>query len=882
MKQSIQQILLILFLQIQLSTNQNTTNTNNPTYTTTIITNDIYDPDFHTFSCISNCDFCEEESKCAQCTEGYYLDTKLICTICPIHSNECGFYLNQILNYKCHTKKWDGSECPLIEAETIEKCDKEYYYESGTCIQCPFGCTRCVLSTVLKNYKSTVVKAVCLECAANMIPSGDDCICSPGTIMNTLSGKNRCLSCHDLYGVFCNKYDKKECFSCLHSGCAYSKTLKKCYCDRATEVGCKISNFLEVGFIKDKNCYCYDYNIDTSKSDKNKFTKSELDSAKCTITCDNAYGYAGIYACDWYSYKIPKDNIVTGKPLVLFNTKRKCDGEKNNEMLYYDETSQTCSYCNRINERCISCNDKGACLLFHDSVGTIFQAPCDNQMQIPTDEPSNKKKCRECKDLNIECKFYSPILKFGRKFCDVFEGCVNCDKYKCVECKNGYYLDYVNSELYVCRKCEVEYCSKCIAADICSECEFGYKVSVDGGVLRNLQDIVVQNQESPISSTASNTTSSNISKSNICILDPTREQCHEKYPNCKKCNVSECLKCLPGYKFYFNYKDTSINCTTLDSCELLFYKEPLSSKQMKKLENCERCDIYFGFCTKCREGYKLNLVYNTCTKEIIKCFENCNKCTTKQKCDVCRENTILTSDKSDCLKCGVYNTHCLECFVTGVCKVCENGYYKSSIYNRCLKCDSNCDRCNYSKRCNDCKRNYILNDGICLACNDVLRNCSECFNGKCNKCTFGYILDPVRNQCLKCSEYYKDCKNCLKNNSFINNLISELNKDGTCKLCEQGMYYNHNKRECISCISKFTFCTECNELKCTKCVDNALGNQTHCICAVGYDSFIGSCISDILITLIPVIISLILVILLSYLVYRIYKYYKEMESNNIT
>lgn len=95
------------------------------------------------------------------------------------------------------------------------------------------------------------------------------------------------------------------------------------------------------------------------------------------------------------------------------------------------------------------------------------------------------------------------------------------------------------------------------------------------------------------------------------------------------------------------------------------------------------------------------------------CEAGCERCSTPQRCVLCKLGMVLLGDKcvsgceegytevkGRCTPCA--DSHCSQCQATRRCDTCVEGYYLSS-YGLCQQCDEGCARCSGKGACLECR-----------------------------------------------------------------------------------------------------------------------------------------------------------------------------------
>ena len=209
-------------------------------------------------------------------------------------------------------------------------------------------------------------------------------------------------------------------------------------------------------------------------------------------------------------------------------------------------------------------------------------------------------------------------------------------------------------------------------------------------------------------------------------------------------------------------------------------------------KNCISCSS--GKCTKCIDGYNLNIDATEC---ILPCRLPCLNCyivNNAEVCTYCASPFTLSSglcildtscnDKATCTDCGVASnfylidgkcipcpliSNCLHCngFIPGQCVLCERGYFLTPEVadGQCSACSKECVTCSSTTTCLACKPGYTIlapaNTGICTACKSPCETC------------LGTI-----DQCMTCATSYKKIGwKCVSSETVVFSLVFAAVKD---------------------------------------------------------------------------------------------------------
>ena len=231
--------------------------------------------------------------------------------------------------------------------------------------------------------------------------------------------------------------------------------------------------------------------------------------------------------------------------------------------------------------------------------------------------------------------------------------------------------------------------------------------------------------------------------------------------------------------------------------------------------------------------YKLILSEPLCQEKQNYC-EKCNSLT--QLCIQCIYDSFIPNEQGGCTgKCQFGKNYCNECDnENNICKKCEGGFYPDNIGGCTIT--PNCEISNNGK-CDKCTEGYILigeesNFKICKNLNsDDLKNCKTInySNGLCKACQENYFLNKGDYKCTKTENCYESiygvCSSCIEGyylnikrgicqkveNTLFNckQTIDEIN----CDICNKN-YYLSEDGQC----SETIMCSKTNKNICEECI----------------------------------------------------------------
>ncbi|ELP89953.1 hypothetical protein EIN_300520 [Entamoeba invadens IP1] len=311
----------------------------------------------------------------------------------------------------------------------------------------------------------------------------------------------------------------------------------------------------------------------------------------------------------------------------------------------------------------------------------------------------------------------------------------------------------------------------------------------------------------------------------ITLVLVNSQECTVKH--CRQCGTDNCGSCINDYIL----KDNT--CV---------FKRDLF---------CE--ETFENQCTKCTDGYKMQLSTMTCVKGDELCLDyqvigsdlQCTSCkppmslTNSGECIDCSSTHkgcyLVTDDSCKCTRCkdGYYLNepqsacirvpNCLEIDTEtqGKCSMCIDGYYVDEKSKNCVQ--GNLEKCliySSANECEFCEENHFWTNGKCVErshcrVEDGIPDCEYCADGygiknnDCVKCPTG---------CDRCENNATSCEFCLEGYGMVNSVCKKCSDDNcnecdddtnTCQRCMNG-YTLTADNKCKAC-TKESKCKTCSE-----------------------------------------------------------------------
>ncbi|ELP93554.1 protein serine/threonine kinase, putative [Entamoeba invadens IP1] len=546
----------------------------------------------------------------------------------------------------------------------------------------------------------------------------------------------------------------------------------------------------------------------------------------------------------------------------------------------YQIVNRNTQKCSDFSEGCLLCSDNKCSSCATKYFLSSSSLKCEKcSVHIPNCETCIEDQCITCIG-NTRTLLDNTCVHCNERW----EGCVNCDNFKCTKCEDTKYyflngmcerllfyrfnskedevthLKGVLKDASKCLDCSTRKCKEC-TKERCSSC------------LEN----------------------SFLSSDHKCV------SCQEKIGNCLRCAdenaVTKCLLCAKGY--YAN-GSSCVKCDDTCGSEGCYQGKCISCKDHLIFDNSGNCvttpstckSSQSGYCTSCISGYYLYGAECITNEQSIPCKDiqikedvcvsakdiNCLKAVSN-KCETC--NTTVYKDGGICKTCPMYISNCQSCTTSSsgdpICGACRMGYFPEKMCRKCSTIDG-CQNCinvllagESARICTECKDGYFLDSDYCIKIPNCVsskeKNCLKCeidyfvLNGicinkdkqigclttdgiHCTSCSSGFYLSEATKICTLC--LVTNCTTCSTTGvcieCYTNNTLSSggcrncdiegcylcNNKDVTCLQCDKTHFIDvTNKSICKICSTKTDHCLECEE-KCTLCSEGYfLDTETH-------------------------------------------------------
>eukprot|EP00435_Cladocopium_sp_Y103_P027181 s1502_g6.t1 len=683
--------------------------------------------------CAENCSLCTSATVCQECRNSTYLTHYDWCEV----TCQDGWYHEGIEDIGRHCKACDPT-CNKCEAEDYctecksslyltsrhlceKTCPKGFYANrtravGGECETCPEQCTQCTSAST------------CSECRNGLFLTPDG-FCEDGCptghwakVGDPFGVGGTCPMCPENCHA-CNNLE--ECTVCRHFThlTAYGQCRSECpagyYENGTANIGGNCNrcpspcNLCETATVCTE-CAEASYLTHTGTCsykcpDGYHYEGTEEIGRFCKIcppTCVTCLGQGQCTLCQNYTYLTPDQTCEYTCP----------DGHYRQGIA---ETGNTCPACPGDMERCIN---------------TTYATECKNKRYL-----TPAAKCEEgCPD-----GFYRfGAGEVGRSCPRCSTNCTLCSNATtCHECQNGQYLTHTNwcdhecpDGYYkfgegdvgrICKACKAP-CNTCLGPDWCTECKQGMFLTPKGTCELSCPD-------GYWASVGAN------GVGGTCAICP--ENCAE--------------------------------CKTETACTVCTNNTYLHANECKD---------------RCPDGW-FHLGEDISSRECISCKPGCSQCSNQTWCSECKDGLFLTANgqcESTCPE-GFFNLPGTD-GIGGVCQLCAEICTKCEWWDQCLECKASKYLTHYKWCTKACPAGYF-EDGegevgrVCVACPD---NCNTCENSlHCTECKNNSYLTPMK-QCEG------ECPN-----AFFHEGFREVGR--TCQACSANCNQCLSATECLEC-----------------------------------------------------------------------------------
>ena len=551
--------------------------------------------------------------------------------------------------------------------------------------------------------------------------------------------------------------------------------------------------------------FYYDYEIKTTQNS----SIYNIDNPKINYGWELTQEGSCPYQC---MQCLSKDDCIRCRPHYIF---------ENNECIY--AIDKCIDFENDENDICTKCeegyflaevNDKRYCEIESEK---LHFYEFDNELHL-------YKKCEESKQNCDKCSYTDSILKCTQcknPFKEIDDGdlCGDLTTQLYYEDTSGVYKSCSKHETVLnCNKCE-----KTSEIFTCLECEENY--------------ILYYNSLQPVCLNKDDINNSMYTSDGKKYYSCTNSL-YNDIPHCLECDKKEdCNKCNSDYTLSNGNK---LCIYTQDISDKKYYQDPDDNNYYyecsKSLEHCLKCENK-QTCIECITSYVVeengicipyslyseqlyyldNGKYYSCSK-----IKNCEKCTSKDQCILCKYGFNLIKDNDN-------NIVCENIDISKYYQITEG---EIKYYSKCDEAIDNCDECSSSTYCTKCKNNFGIIEDDHTKCENLLDE-KYYYNSDTNKYN---LCSNIMANCELCSTYGEfECKKCFNDYAFKH--MNDINIE-----CERKTFFDNNinyyhddsEENYYSCayfnIAKN--CLECsNKDICEKCSDDYELHNSNTLCA---------------------------------------------------
>jgi len=482
--------------------------------------------------CNDNCEKCLDEKSCLKCFR-YKLNSNRIMNVFDFNKHKINLisvnkennesnHFSRISPYGDNDQYYNNNDFiineRLIKRNNLNSNEIIYYLMQNICVrECIENyssdsinqiCKKCSDPFCLKC--SSENEQICEKCQNGFLLSNGKCHkeCPPGSYLNTKN--NTCEYCNSEFCTSCkNNHICDSCKTpkvlnangmCIEENCSPGYVNINGVCKKCSVQNCEYCS-------QDlKNCYSCQNNLklvkqknictsDTDCPDYYHFNEEEKVCEKCPdvncLRCDATYTEVCL-KCNSLSYlnkESKKCDSKCGKTFVFIDKQGKCI-ECDKDLI------STCLVCDPLDiKKCLRCDQEQPLKYLYKNkcyakcpIKSFLDKQTNDCLECPNncDECSNEFKCDKCQvgfylNHNNECVeacldgYFSD--KNGKcEKCEAGNLCKICDikdKNKCIECKNGLFLDLIKNQCVItCPDGTMVSGSNCISCgNDCLKCE---------------------------------------------------------------------------------------------------------------------------------------------------------------------------------------------------------------------------------------------------------------------------------------------------------------------------------------------------------------------------------------------------------------------------
>jgi hypothetical protein len=565
------------------------------------------------------CSSCESSESCTGCESGYYLkgysciqdcgseyvknpDTR-VCQACPSNCNTCGFISSNVVCSECKM----GFGLQMIGGEyKCLVCPDRKYLNSGTCLECPKLCRKCVGS----NY--------CTTCDEYAIIKNNVCECDSGNDYIINSNNDTCILGAQLHA-------SASIYSLGKVSISFSHTLKASL--TASSIKFSITNEFQITELEALNSYDITFNSITYFGN-NELVLYFLDRHSILDNLNFFLAEDSITIPVEQEFKCPDKCLECEyHSNELFCTKcfpeyySKAEGSYYQcyvecPLTYYPDYTGSLKECKKCMTGCDKCTEY-AC--FECMYGMfLLEGKCFQDCGDDYVENIETKVCDACPSDCKECKIDSGKIICTR--CHEELGLQQIEnEYKCLICPERTFLFGG-----ICLECPL-LCKKCSKDNLCTECD--PDAHIINGICECDIDYMMREEACIFGALLhANASISDLGKISISFSD-----------NLKTSLTSDSIQFSLYDQFQIvNAQDSKSYIVFFNTITYFLYDEIiLTFKDRKSIINIS--DFFLA-----EDQIKIRV------EKSFKCPKLCSECNSPTKCTICDLNSILKNSLCVC------------------------------------------------------------------------------------------------------------------------------------------------------------------------------------------------------------------------------------------